>query len=343
MAIGSKLPPTDLASRAVTAQRTANTNTVGGTTQTNATGPTSWGATGAARIERPSADLTTQDLAGSLSTQTSSLQARWNLRPRNNGESQPDWEATVKSWADSRTAATADTPDVNRLCGTLTATVERLEALKQTNPKSPEIATLYQALADTVGPLTSGKDSFNVPDNIKARLFETMLPALDPKLLSGANLPPGFLFGKLGAPLFDGLSKVKPEAMGPAFLGAAATIAAEPNGDARKEFAKHFGGGVMRLYPDVPRRAGPEARFPPVGNSPVLMHLVGPQIARATFMQGAVPDELVKRDYGSGATKINWAQQLNELGKGGDHATRALGAMERFIAAQAPQPKTAAQ
>jgi hypothetical protein len=280
-----------------------------------------------------------------LRTQTESLTARWALD--RHAESQPDWEAKVKQHYAARSAARADTPDVDRICNTIGNTIDQLKTLARTNPKSPDVAALYDGLASSVETLTKGQKGYEVPDAVKSRVFQAMLPALDPSLLQTltadkkhnalAQMPRDFLFQKLGGPLFDALQHASPDVLGKAFVGMAASAAADSDKGSRKQLAKEaLPNAVVHMYPDVPHHSEPVAPFPNV--PPGWESLVGPQIAAAVWFKGIDTEKLDKKPYGTGDAKINWRQELDQLGKGGDHATRALSNIQRFIDAQAPNP-----
>ncbi len=134
-----------------------------------------------------------------LRTQISSLAANWAFGTRPNGPSQSEWEAMIAARVDRVKKAPVDSPDVERAVKSINDSVARLSQLAKSDPKNPDVGALYQGLADAVGTLT--KD-YDIPPQIKTRLLESVLPALDRSTLTAlapsknnktalANLPPG--------------------------------------------------------------------------------------------------------------------------------------------------------
>ena len=62
----------------------------------------SWVKAGAGRTASPAGPTTGSELSGVLGSQMSSLTAKWALRPRREGEAQPDWEAAITQMSEAR-------------------------------------------------------------------------------------------------------------------------------------------------------------------------------------------------------------------------------------------------
>jgi hypothetical protein len=272
-----------------------------------------------------------------LRSSVSSLSDKWSaLISRPDGLDQKGWEALLADRLNTAKNAPVDAPDVKNAVRWINESVDRLSTLAKTDPTNPDVGSLYQGLADAVGTMTK---AYDIPPQIKTKLLESVLPALDRSTLTPlapskhnktalASRPPELIYNGIAAPLFDNLQKTAdPATRAKLFMGLA-TAAAEIPDKSRQHVAQEIlPNAVVSLYPDVPRHSTePVIPFPQLDPGGA---------AKAWFFRGTYPDALDKAKFGTGA-QINFKTELDHLAKGGATAQEALDHLQAFLAAQPP-------